>query len=131
MANEIKVIQYLELRKQLVGSGPKTVTKLPDNDLPRYIDMSGNAIVRTIQALTATAEDLELGEVTIGGLMIFRNLDATNTIYVLDSTDTTVLFEIPPLEIAGPLRLETGFSGTPQVKAAAATATLEVLLLED
>jgi hypothetical protein len=84
-------------------------------------------VVKHVQNIGTSEEAIDIGELTMPGLVAFFNKDATNYVDIYLASGDTNSIRIKALESAGPVRL----TAQPYAKANTATINLEYMIVED
>ena len=90
MANEISIESTITIAPPI-----GTSQSLPYS---KQITMSGSRVVRAIQQIGTSAEALGVGEISSMGVLIIKNLDATNFVSVRNGSGGADLCKIKPGE---------------------------------
>jgi len=69
-------------------------------------DQSVSGLIRNVQEIGITDEEIQLGDVSVPGFAVFQNLDDTNFVEIGVGSFNGFL-KIGPGEISGPIRLGT------------------------
>ncbi len=122
MANEISISASLTCTKSsvTVASGGQS----------KSVDLAGDQMLANVQIVGTSAEAIQMADVTVGGYMFIRNMDATNFVQLaLDSAVATQIFaKLKPGEFAL-FRPPTG--ATIYAKADTANCNCQVVAVED
>lgn len=120
MANEISLSFELRFAKGAARDG------MPFG--PATFTLTGTLHSHKQQVVGTTAEALDLGEITAGGFLAIKNLDATNYVQVRGAAGQTPLARLRAGE-GCVFRLDNAATA-PTVQANTAAVTIEYLLLE-
>jgi hypothetical protein len=122
MANEITITAELRVAKGGAMDGLRFG--------PGVFTFTGSRLIHGAQSIGFAAEEaLQLGEVTAGGWIFLRNLDATNFVSMRGATGQTPLVKMGPGQPAGPFVLHPSATA-PTLQANVAACTVEYLVLE-
>lgn len=122
MANEISISAQL--------SANKSSTQVASGSQSKSVDMAGDQMIANVQIIGTSAEALSLVDVTVGGYLFVRNMDATNFVQLaLDSAVATQIFaKLKPSEFC---LFRPPAGATIYAKADTANCNLQVVAVED